>query len=76
MRAAALAFALAGCALGDPAAPDAGARDAAALKVACDGALCKTDNGGSCAAGAADPSALVGVGAALAALVRRRQVGR
>ncbi len=70
MRAALLVLVLAGCFDGAQATPDA-ATDAA-IRVACDGALCKTANGGSCNASAGDPSVLVLVAFAL----RRRGARR
>jgi uncharacterized protein (TIGR03382 family) len=68
---AALLFALvAACATEHPATPDA-SPDAAAVKVACDGALCDTTNNSTCSAGA--PSGLLWIALPLAALVVRRR---
>jgi hypothetical protein len=70
MRAALLACAIAACVEGSPAQPDA-AVDAGAIRVACDGALCATDNGGTCNA-SAQPAWLLGALVAIAGSRRRR----
>ena len=72
MKAVILAYILAGCVEGEPAAPDA-SRDGGAIRVACDGALCATDNGSTCSATSASPGALAGVLVVLAAIGRRRR---
>jgi hypothetical protein len=69
MKAALLVCAFAACVERAPAEPDAAI--AGATPVACDGALCATDNGSTCNAAAADPSLLAGVLVALG-IVRRR----
>ncbi len=69
MRAALLCVVLAGCLQGEPAAPDA-APPTDAVPVACDGHLCKTDNGGTCNATGAEPGLAI---AALLLLRRRRK---
>jgi hypothetical protein len=68
MKLATAALVIAGC-IADPAAgPDAGAD--ADVPVACDGALCRTTNDSTCAAG--DPVSGLGVVVALVGLRRRR----
>ncbi len=72
MRAAWLACVLAGCLDRAPATADAAGGDGGA-RVACDGALCATDNGSTCDATVADPRALAWVAASLIAIRRRRR---
>jgi uncharacterized protein (TIGR03382 family) len=68
-----LACVLAACVEHAPAQP---AVDAGTVPVACDGALCATDNGSACNATSASPGALAGVALVVAALARRRRCAR
>jgi MYXO-CTERM domain-containing protein len=65
-----LALVVAGCTETAPLAQDAAVD--AAIAVACDGALCRTDNGGSCSAGAGAPTTLVGMLVAVVFVAHRR----
>ncbi len=71
MKAAWLALLLAGCVERAPANADA-ASDAG-IRVACDGALCATDNGSTCDAATADPRGLAWMLVSLVAIRRRRR---